>query len=44
MTTEKELIIKALQIIQTWYECSSPMARRDLDKIILELKQSGEKQ
>ena len=41
MTTKDKInkIIEALQIIQTWYECSSPMARRDLDKIILELKE-----
>ena len=37
--TEKDKIIEALQIIQTWYECNSPTARRDLDKIIFELKE-----
>jgi hypothetical protein len=43
MTDKFESVIEALGIIQVWYECPSPWARRKLDEIIFKLKQEKEK-
>ena len=38
MKEKDKLIIQALKIIQEWYECKSPVFKRELDNIIIKLE------